>query len=125
VRPVGVVVVGVDVEDVLEVSAAADQDPVEALASDGPDAALGIGVGSWCPDGCADDADSFAVEDLVEAARELAVAVTDQKPDRCGSFAQRPGEVARLLGYPRAVWVGGAAGEVQAARLSSSMKKST
>ena len=115
VRPVGVVVVDVDVEDVLEVSAAADQDPVEALASDGPDAALGVGVGPRRPDGRADDPDSFAVEDLVEGARELAVAVTDQVADGCGSFAQCPGEVARLLGYPRAVWVGGAAGEVQAA----------
>ena len=99
VWPVGVVVVDVDAEDVLEVSAAADQDPVEALTSDGPDAALGVSVGPRCPDGRAvDDADSLTVEDLVEGACELAVAVTDQKPDGCGSLAQCPGEVARLLG---------------------------
>jgi hypothetical protein len=33
VRPVGVVVLDIDAEDVLEMPAAADQDPVEALAS--------------------------------------------------------------------------------------------
>jgi hypothetical protein len=45
VRSVGVVVVGIDAEDVLEVSAAPDQDPVQALASDGPDAAFRVSVG--------------------------------------------------------------------------------
>jgi hypothetical protein len=40
------------------------------------------------------------------------MSVTDQVSDGRGSLAQCPGEVARLLGYPRAVWVGGAAREV-------------
>ena len=50
-----------------------------------------------------------------KAARELAVAVTNQILDRCGSFAERPNEVARLLGYPGTVWVGRAGGEMYAA----------
>ena len=56
-RPMRIVVVDVDAEDVLEVPPAPDRYPVEALASDSPNAALGIGVGPRCPDGCADDAD--------------------------------------------------------------------
>jgi hypothetical protein len=115
VRPAGVVMVNVDPEHTFEVAAAADQDPVKTLSSHGPDAALGVSVGLWCSDGRADDVDFFAVEDLVEAARELAVAVTNQILDGCRSFAQPPDEVARLLGYPLAVWPCGGAGEVQAA----------
>jgi hypothetical protein len=44
VRPVGVVVVD-DPEHMFEVSAATDQDPVEALASDGPDVCVDVRSG--------------------------------------------------------------------------------
>jgi hypothetical protein len=45
VRPVAVVVVDVDSEDALELATVDDQDPVEALAPDRADEALGVGVG--------------------------------------------------------------------------------
>jgi hypothetical protein len=70
-RPVGVVVVDVHDEDVREVSAAPDEDPVEALPSDRPDAALRVGVGPRCPDGCAGDADPLAVEISSKARAKL------------------------------------------------------
>jgi hypothetical protein len=74
------VVVGrVDVEDVFEVAAAEDQQPVETLGSDGADEAFGVGVCLWRADRCSDDPDPFAAEDLVEGAAELAVAM-------CGSL---------------------------------------
>src|SRR4051812_43682198 len=61
-----------------------------------------------------DDLDSFAGEDGVEVAGELAVAVADQEAKRSWSLLERPGELARLLGHP---WSGrgrSAAGEVDA-----------
>jgi hypothetical protein len=44
--PMRVVVVDVDAEDMLEVPPTPDEDPVEALAPDRPNAALGVGVHS-------------------------------------------------------------------------------
>jgi hypothetical protein len=35
---------------VLQVAAANDQQPVQALGADGPNPALGVGVGLWRPD---------------------------------------------------------------------------
>ena len=70
-RPVAVVVVDVDAKDALELAAVDDQDPVEALASDGADEALGVGVRPRRLDRRLDDSDPFAAEDLVERAVEL------------------------------------------------------
>ena len=82
VRPVPVVVVGVDAEHVVEVAAVEDQQPVEALAADAADPALGVGVRVRRPHRRADDRDAFAAEDVVEAAAELAVAIVDQEAER-------------------------------------------
>jgi putative transposase len=48
VRPVGVVVLDVDSEDLLEVAAPEDQQPVQALGAGGADPAFGVGVGVGC-----------------------------------------------------------------------------
>ena len=40
-RPVGVVVVGVDAQDAVELPAASDQEPIEAVAADRADEAFG------------------------------------------------------------------------------------
>ena len=71
VLPVRVVVQRVDAEDMLEMTAADDQQPVEALTAHAADPALGV---------CSrprrlDHTDAVGAEDLVEVARELAVAV--------------------------------------------------
>src|SRR3954451_8534599 len=70
------------------VAAAADQEPVEAVAADGADPAFGERVCLRRAKRGADDLDAFAVEDLVEGATELAVTVVDQEAGRCRS----PGE---------------------------------
>src|SRR5205823_3579846 len=49
VRPLTVVVVGVDAKDVLEVAPVQDQQPVEALRADGTDEPLCDRVRLWCP----------------------------------------------------------------------------
>jgi hypothetical protein len=47
VRPMGVVVLGVDSKGLLEAAMSDDQQPVQALGADGPDPALRVGVGVW------------------------------------------------------------------------------
>ena len=81
-RPVGVVVLDVDTQDTIELSAACDQEPVEAVAANRADPALGERVRVRRPKRGADDLDALALEDVVEGAAELAVAVVDQEPDR-------------------------------------------
>ena len=53
-RPVAVVMIDIDAEHLLELSAADDQDPVEAVTSDGPDPALGKRVRLRGLERCAD-----------------------------------------------------------------------
>jgi hypothetical protein len=87
-RPMAVVVVDVDAEHLLKLSPADDQDPVEAVAADGADPALGERVRLRRPKGCADDFDAVASEDLVEDTAELAVSVVNQEADRCQPFGE-------------------------------------
>ena len=75
-----VVVPRVRCEDVVEVAATDDEQPVEALAAGGPDPALGVSSSLRCADRRFDGADAFGAEDLVELAGELAVTVTDENP---------------------------------------------
>ena len=70
--PMSVVVLDVDLQDALELSAADDQDPVKALAPHRADEALGVRVGTRCPDRRLDDPEPFASEHLVEPASDLA-----------------------------------------------------
>jgi hypothetical protein len=63
-----------------EVAAAEDQEPVEALAAEAADPALGVRACFRCPHWGLDHPDAFRAEDFVELAGELAVAVTNEKP---------------------------------------------
>ena len=72
----------IDAEDTVELEPAEDEQPVEALATDAADPALGVGVRVRRLDGCADHGGSFALEDVIEAAAELGVAIVDEKADR-------------------------------------------
>jgi len=68
------------IRTLVEMAAAENEEPVEALAAHGPDPAFGVRSRLRCPHGRFDHADAFGAEDLVEFARELAVAVTDKEP---------------------------------------------
>jgi hypothetical protein len=74
---VGVVVIDIDAEHVLEVSLACDQQPVQALAAKGADEALGVGVGLRRLDWRLDDRERFGARDLVERRGELRVVIAD------------------------------------------------
>ena len=113
--PVAVVMVDEDAEHPLEVAAVEDQEPIEALRSDGADEAFGDCVRRRRSQRCADDLDPFASEDGVEIARELAVTIPDQEANRCRALGQSPGELSGLLRDPVAAWVYRAASEMHAA----------
>ena len=111
-RPPGVVMLGVGVEDPFEMSPAPYQDPVEALGPHCPHPELGEGVSPSRTDRRADHGDALSPEALVEGARILGVPVADQEPDRHGSVLQRGREVPDLLGDPGGVGVGRDGGHV-------------
>src|SRR5262249_60120642 len=102
-------------EGMLEVASAEDQEPVEALAANAADPAFGVGARLRRSYRRFDDANAFGAEDLVELAAELAVAITDQKLRPDPLVVELHQEVARLLGHPAAVRIGGDPGEVHAA----------
>ena len=79
-RPVLVVMRGIRGEHMLEVAAADDQDPVEALAADAADPKLGVRPCLRRPHGCLDHPHAFGAEDFVEVTGELAVSITDEEP---------------------------------------------
>src|SRR5919201_1055101 len=99
-------------EDVLEVAAVEDQQPVETVGADGTDEAFGDRVRFRRPNRRLDDPDPFAAEDLVEGPAVLAVAVADQEADAL--LGEVEAEVARLLGHPLASRIARAAGEPDA-----------
>jgi hypothetical protein len=124
VRPMAVVMVGIGAEDVLELAAAEDEQPIEALAADAADPALGVGVRVRRLHGCADHGDPFALEDEIAAAGELGVAIVDQQAKRLLAIVERH-QQARLLGDPGAPVGFGVQATNSTWRRSSEMKKST
>jgi len=114
VRAVDVVVLDVLGEDCLEVTAAEDEHPVEALAPDGADHALTDGVRSGCPDRALDDPGALCGEDGVEGSRELGVAIADEELDRVCVVGEVHRDIAGLLGDPAGDRVGRDAGDPHA-----------
>ena len=103
-------------QDAAQVRLVDDEQVVEALRARRADPALGVGVRGRRAVGRAHDLDPLGREDRVEGRRELGVAIVDEEAGRRARLLQRPGEVARLLRDPGGGRVGGAAGEVDAAR---------
>jgi hypothetical protein len=99
-RPVPAVVVDVLADHCFEVTAADDEHPVEALPADGADEALGKCFGTRGSDRCADGSNALGAENLVEASRELGVAIPDQELDRSCTLGEFIGQVPGLLEYP-------------------------
>ena len=99
-RAVPVVVREVLGEDLFEMTAIEDEEPVEALSADAADDALGKRVRARRPNGRLDDPDAFGAEDFVETGGELGVPVPDEELDRSGALGEVPAQVAGLLGDP-------------------------
>ena len=103
VRTMPVEVADVDAEDVLELAATEDEQPVEAFPSHASDPPLRVSVRVRRPDRRADDADAFALEEAVEGAGELRITVVDQKPHSLAAVVAIHQQVARLLSHPRRI----------------------
>ena len=97
-RPGPVVVLGVRVQDVLQVTPAEDQHLVEALSSNGADPTLRERVCPGCPDGRLHDAEALGTEDLVERPGELGVPVPDEELVLIEASGDR--QIPGLLGNP-------------------------
>jgi hypothetical protein len=81
-RPVwamGVVVLDVDPQHLLEVAPADNQQPVQSLGADRPDPAFGVGVGVGRLDRRDQHLSALRLEHVVEGAGELGVAVAEQE----------------------------------------------
>ncbi len=101
-RPVTVVVLDVLVDDGFEMSTAEDKHPVQTFTPDRADESFSEGVGTGSFDRGLDDADSFCLEDLVEAGSELGIAISDQELDRLRALGQFEAQVSGLLDDPGA-----------------------
>jgi hypothetical protein len=101
-RPMPVVMAGVDAEHMFELAAAENEESIETVVPDRQYPALGVRVRVRRLDRCADHGDPFALEDVVEAAAELGVAIVDEETEWLFALVDRHQQVARLLGYPGA-----------------------
>jgi len=103
---------GVVAQDRAQVLLAVDQHPVSALGSRSANPSLGITIRPWGPRRGLYYRHALAVEDRVEGAGELGVAVPDQEAEAAGPVVEVHDQVAGLLGGPRASRVGGHAQDV-------------
>jgi hypothetical protein len=87
VRPMGVVVLGVDSKDLLEVAASDDQKPVQALSADGTDPAFRVGVRVGGLHRRDEYLSVLRAEHVIEPARELRVPVADEEAHPTSLFS--------------------------------------
>jgi hypothetical protein len=104
-RPVPVVVLDVDSQDLLQVPATHDEQPVQALGPHRPDPALGVGVSVWCLHRRDQHLGVLRTEHVVEPAAELCVTIANKEADPASSFLEDKQQVAGLLGDPQTVGV--------------------
>jgi hypothetical protein len=105
-RPVGpmhVVVLHIDAQDLLQVAASHDQQPVQTLGADRADPALRGRVGVGRLDRCQDYLGALRAEEVVEGAAELGVTIAEQELDSSSLLAEHQQQVPRLLRDPNAV----------------------
>src|SRR5215216_4767715 len=114
-RPVwamGVVVLDVDPQHLLEVAAADDQQPVQALGPDRPDPAFGVGVGVGRLYRRDQYLGAVRMEDVVEGAGELRIPIAKKAAHSSAPLTQHETQVAGLLGNPGPMRVGRYAGQM-------------
>jgi hypothetical protein len=88
VRPVPVVVLDVDSEDLLQVPATHDEQPVQALGPHRPNPALGVGVGVRRLHRRQHHFGVLRAEHVVEPAAELRVTIANKEARPASSFLQ-------------------------------------
>jgi len=91
VRAVLVVMPDVSAYDLLQMATADDQEPVETFAPQASHPALGVRLRPWRPHRRPNETDALGAEDLIEAARERAVAVAHEEAYRLLALGERVG----------------------------------
>src|SRR5512133_1725112 len=81
-----VVVPDVNPEDLFEVAAPDNEQPVQALGADRSDPALRVRVRPWCPPWRDQDLGALVADHVVEGAGELRVMVSEQVAQLSSSF---------------------------------------
>ena len=87
-RPVPVVVLDVESQDLLQVPATHDEQPVQALGPHRPDPALGVGVGVGCLQRRQHHLGALRPEHVVEPAAERRVTIANKEARPASSFLQ-------------------------------------
>src|SRR5215467_7448920 len=97
VSPMSVVMIDEFGEDALEVTRIQDQQPIEALGTNGADE-------SFCDPICRrrlnrrpDDSNTNALKHLIKASREFAIVIAHESTNRFGTLRERPRHLTGLL----------------------------
>jgi hypothetical protein len=112
---VGVVVRNVDPQDLRQVTATNDQQPIQALGAHRRNPALCVRVRVGCLHRRQQHLGGRRTEHVVEPATELRVTIADEEAHPASSFPEHQWQVAGLLGDPGGVGVGGHPGQVDPA----------
>ena len=91
-----------------------DDELVQALFSHGSNPAFSKGIGIWRLNRGVDHSDMLRAEDCVKGSSECRITIMDQKTHRHVAFLKIPDDLPGLLNNPGTIWMGGAAGEVDA-----------
>src|SRR5688572_29045233 len=108
--PMAVVMVDEDANDPLEMLAVEDQEPIQTLRTNRPHEPLRHAVCLRGTKRCANDLNPIAVEDPVKTLGKLLIPIANQEADWFRALSHRPRQLAGLLRYPLAVWIGRAPG---------------
>ena len=98
VRTIGVVMLDVDPEHLLQVPAPDEQQPIQALGADGPHPALHVRVCSWRPHWREEHLAALRAGHVIEPAGELRVPIMEQEAHPSPLFAQHQQQVAGPAG---------------------------
>jgi len=103
--------------DTMPVTLVDDEEAIQARRAERPHPPLCEGIGFRCARGCQDHLDPFGEENPIKSARELGVAIMNQKLHRlrCGkSILEHPGQLTGLLGHPGLIGMSGTARQMDA-----------
>jgi hypothetical protein len=124
VRALAIVVIDVFAQDALELAAADDEQPVEALLAQGADEALSVRVGVRGPERSPDDLNALRPEDFVKRCAELRVGSWIRKRSACSRppTSSTRLRACRVTQPPLGLWVTPAS---RTRRVWNSMKNNT
>ena len=123
--PMAVVMVDEDANDLLEMLAVEDQEPIQTLRANRSHEPFRDAVRLRRAKRRANDLEPTASEHVVKTVGEFLVPVANQEAERLWAFGQPPCQLTGLLCYPRRNRIRRAARDVHTVALSSSMKNST